>query len=102
MDVVTAISGSGPAYYFLLTETLAKAGKQLGLSPEIADKLAACTASGAGSMIKQGSQDPVELRQSVTSPGGTTQAALEVLQAGQFESLVTAAVQAAADRSRKL
>jgi pyrroline-5-carboxylate reductase len=102
MDVVTAISGSGPAYYFLLTEALAAAGRELGLPGSVADKLAAYTAFGAGAMVTQSDTDVAELRRQVTSPGGTTQAALEVLESGKFSQVVHTAVEAATSKGRKL
>ena len=102
MDVVTAISGSGPAYYFLLTEALAVAGRTLGLPGEVADKLAAYTAFGAGAMVVQSDAGAAELRRQVTSPGGTTQAALEVLESGLFSQLVHSAVAAATSKGREL
>ncbi len=102
MDVVTAVSGSGPAYYFLLTEALAEAGQALGLPPEIAAKLATHTARGAGIMASDSEIDVRELRQRVTSPGGTTQAAIEVLEAGGLPQLVQKAVSAATKRGREL
>ncbi len=102
MDVVTAISGSGPAYYFLLTEALADAGRTLGLPGKVADKLAAYTAFGAGAMVIQSDADVAELRRQVTSPGGTTQAALEALESGVFSQVVQSAVEAASSKSREL
>ncbi|MEE8496361.1 MAG: pyrroline-5-carboxylate reductase [Xanthomonadales bacterium] len=102
MDVVTAISGSGPAYYFLLTEALADAGHRLGLPGEVADKLAAYTAFGAGAMVIQSDAGVAELRRQVTSPGGTTQAALEALESGAFSQVVRSAVEAATSKSREL
>lgn len=102
MDVVTAISGSGPAYYFLLTEALAAAGRSLGLSGEVADQLATHTACGAGAMAVQSNTDLAELRRRVTSPGGTTQAAVAALEAGMFSQLVHSAVEAATTKGREL
>jgi pyrroline-5-carboxylate reductase len=102
MDVVTAISGSGPAYFFLLTEALAVAGRTLGLPGDVADKLAACTAFGAGAMVSQSDESAAELRRQVTSPGGTTQAALEVLNSGMFSQLVHSTVEAATRKGREL
>ena len=102
MDVVTAISGSGPAYYFLLTESLAVAGRTLGLPGEVAEKLAAYTACGAGAMLVQSDAGAAELRRQVTSPGGTTQAALEVLESGLFSQLVHSAVAAATSKGKEL
>jgi pyrroline-5-carboxylate reductase len=102
MDVVTALSGSGPAYYFLLTEALSNAGRSLGLSSDLADKLAVHTASGAGAMLVKSEEGAAELRHRVTSPGGTTQAALDTLEGGDFSQLVESAVAAATSRSREL
>ncbi|KAA9129555.1 pyrroline-5-carboxylate reductase [Marinihelvus fidelis] len=102
IDVVTAVSGSGPAYFFLLTEALRDAGQALGLDAETATTLATHTAHGAGVMALQGGADVSELRRRVTSPGGTTQAALETLGAGGFGELVAAAVDAATRRGREL
>ena len=102
MDVVTAISGSGPAYYFLLTEALAVAGRALGLPGDVADKLAAHTSFGAGAMVVQSDAGAAELRRQVTSPGGTTQAALEALRSGDFSQVVHSAVEAATSKGREL
>lgn len=102
IDVVTAVSGSGPAYFFLLTEALRAAGESLGLDPEAADTLATHTAHGAGVMVLEGGADVAELRRRVTSPGGTTQAALDALRAGGFSERVEAAVEAATRRGREL
>ncbi|MBT8061482.1 MAG: pyrroline-5-carboxylate reductase [Xanthomonadales bacterium] len=102
MDVVTAVSGSGPAYYFLLTEALRDAGQAGGLPPATAAKLALHTARGAGEMAAQSELDVAELRRRVTSPGGTTQAALEALTEGGFNELVAKAVKAATERGREL
>jgi pyrroline-5-carboxylate reductase len=82
IDAVTAISGSGPAYVFNLVEALALAGTQLGLKPDVAARLARATIEGAGELLyREGETSPAQLRQNVTSPGGTTAAALEVLMA---------------------
>lgn len=102
MNVVTAVSGSGPAYYFLLTEALREAGQSLGLPETVAARLALHTANGAGAMALQNSVDVSELRRRVTSPGGTTQAALEVFASGNFRQLVYRAVKAASDRGEEL
>lgn len=103
MDVVTAISGSGPAYVFLLTEVLAAAGEAEGLDAEFALRLARRTVAGAGAMLEAAAGSPAELRRQVTSPGGTTQAALDVLQSGDgLAPLLRRAVAAAAQRSRDL
>src|SRR5690606_35233265 len=79
MDAVTAVSGSGPAYVFLLVEALAAAGKSAGLSEETAHALARETVIGAGALLGEAAESPAELRKQVTSPGGTTAAALDVL-----------------------
>lgn len=104
MDAVTAVSGSGPAYLFHLIETLAAAGEAEGLSPELAMKLAKATMAGAGALAELADETPAELRENVTSPGGTTQAALDVLmnETDGFAPLMRRAVKAAADRARKL
>jgi pyrroline-5-carboxylate reductase len=102
MDVVTAVSGSGPAYFFALAEQLALAGERAGLPAPVAAKLARQTAYGAGLMMTRSEEAPDRLREQVTSPGGTTAAALAALSKGNFEQLVDAAVTAAAQRSREL
>jgi pyrroline-5-carboxylate reductase len=103
MDAVTAVSGSGPAYVFLLAECLARAGTEAGLPPAIAEKLARQTVSGSGELLRLSTDDAATLRKNVTSPGGTTQAALEVLMSKDgLEPLMKAAVKAAARRSREL
>ncbi|MDJ0858365.1 MAG: pyrroline-5-carboxylate reductase [Dinoroseobacter sp.] len=104
MDAVTAVSGSGPAYVFHLIETLAAAGVSEGLSPDLALHLARATVAGAGALAEAADEDPAQLRINVTSPGGTTAAALEVLMDDErgFPSLLHRAVKAAADRGREL
>jgi pyrroline-5-carboxylate reductase len=103
IDVATAVSGSGPAYVFLLAEALAAAGVKAGLSQELARRLADATVSGAGELLHRSGEDPAVLRRNVTSPNGTTAAALAVLMGeGGFGPLLTAAVEAAARRSREL
>lgn len=102
MDAVTAISGSGPAYFFLLTEALARAGEQLGLPAEIAQQLASKTCVGAGAMLAQAVESPEQLRLRVTSPGGTTQAAIDSFEQGGFRELVLQAATAARTRGREL
>lgn len=103
MDAVTAVSGSGPAYVFYLAECLAKAGADAGLPPALAGQLARWTVSGAGELLHRSDLDPAVLRQNVTSPNGTTFAALQVLMGkGGLEKLMHDAVAAAADRSREL
>ncbi len=104
MDAVTAVSGSGPAYVFHLIETLAAAGVAQGLPADMAMQLAKATVGGAGQLAEDAAEDPAQLRVNVTSPNGTTQAALEVLmdEARGFPDLLNRAVTAAADRSREL
>jgi pyrroline-5-carboxylate reductase len=103
MDAVTAVSGSGPAYIFLLAEELARAGIAAGLSPELATRLARETVAGSGELLHRSDLTSETLRKNVTSPGGTTAAALEVLMGpGGFQPLLTRAVAAAAKRSREL
>lgn len=103
IDPVTAVSGSGPAYVFLLIECLAEAGVEAGLPRELAERLALVTVAGAGQLAIHSNDDPAQLRKNVTSPGGTTQAALEVLMAGDgLQSLMTRAVAAATRRGREL
>ena len=104
MDAVTAVSGSGPAYVFHLIETLADAGRAEGLSPELAMQLAKATVAGAGALAEIAEEGPAQLRVNVTSPAGTTAAALEVLmsESDGFPILMRRAVAAAAARSREL
>jgi pyrroline-5-carboxylate reductase len=102
MDVVTAVSGSGPAYFFLLIECLEAAGIELGLDPATARRLAIETARGAGRMAAESAEAPAELRQQVTSKGGTTAAALEVLEAADVRGIFARAVAAGAARSTAL
>jgi pyrroline-5-carboxylate reductase len=103
MDAVTAISGSGPAYVFHLAECLAEAGVAAGLEPDLARKLARWTVAGAGELLHRSDLDAATLRQNVTSPGGTTAAALGVLMATNgLPDLMRKAVAAATQRSREL
>ena len=103
MHAVTAMSGGGPAYVFLLIETLAAAGARLGLPQELAMRLARATVAGAGELARRSAEPAAELRRNVTSPGGTTQAALAVLMAPDgIGPLVDRALGAAAARSREL
>ncbi|EPX83836.1 pyrroline-5-carboxylate reductase [Rubellimicrobium thermophilum DSM 16684] len=101
MDAVTAVSGSGPAYVFHLIEALAAAAEAEGLPPDLALRLARATVAGAGTLARQTGEDPARLRRDVTSPGGTTQAGLEVLMA-ELPDLMRRTVAAAAARSREL
>ncbi len=103
LDAVTAVSGSGPAYVFLLIEALAQAGEREGLPPELALRLARSTVAGSGELARISDQSPARLREDVTSPGGTTRAALDVLMAeGGLRELLAHAVAAATARSREL
>ncbi|MCW5771725.1 MAG: pyrroline-5-carboxylate reductase [Rhodospirillaceae bacterium] len=103
MDAVTAVSGSGPAYVFLLAECMAKAGEEAGLPPALAAQLARATVAGAGAMLLVSPEEPGKLRKNVTSPGGTTEAALKVLMAPDgLAPLLVKAVAAAAKRSHEL
>jgi pyrroline-5-carboxylate reductase len=103
LDPVTAVSGSGPAYVFLLIETLAQAGVVAGLEPALAQKLARATVTGSGELAHLSSDTATTLRENVTSPGGTTAAALDVLMAADgLQELMTRAVDAATKRSREL
>lgn len=105
MDAVTAVSGSGPAYYFLLTEEMIKAAVELGLPEDTAKNLVLQTAKGAALLAAQAdkkSETVAQLRQKVTSPGGTTEAALKVFADGKFGSLVEAAIKKACERGKQL
>jgi len=105
IDAVTAVSGSGPAYYFLLMEEMVKAGVKLGLPEDVAKDLVLQTAKGAGLLAVEAdknNESPAELRRKVTSPGGTTEAALKTLAASDFSRLITNALTAACDRSKEL
>jgi pyrroline-5-carboxylate reductase len=102
MDTVTALSGSGPAYFLLVIEALQEAGEALGLSHKSARLLALQTAFGAAKMALESSDDVAVLRQQVTSPGGTTETALNALEDGGLRALFHTALAAARDRSREL
>ena len=103
MDAVTAVSGSGPAYVFLLAEELARAGVAAGLPPDLAARLARETVAGSGELLHRSDLDAATLRQNVTSPGGTTAAALGVLMGDNgLKELMTRAVAAATARSKEL
>ena len=103
MDAVTAVSGSGPAYVFLLAEALAQAGTAAGLPADLAARLARATVAGSGELLHRSPLDPATLRQNVTSPGGTTAAALDILMASDgLGALMDQAVAAATRRSREL
>jgi len=102
IDAVTAVSGSGPAYFFLLIEAMTAAGEKLGLPRALATQLTQQTALGAARMAAESTVDAAELRRRVTSPAGTTEAAIRSFQAGGFEALVETALTAAARRSAEL
>lgn len=103
MDAVTAVSGTGPAYLFLLTECLARAGAALGLPADLSERIARATVSGSGELLHQSPLPAATLRENVTSPGGTTAAAMEVLMAPSgLDELIARAVAQAAKRSREL
>jgi pyrroline-5-carboxylate reductase len=102
MDTVTALSGSGPAYFFLLMEALTSAGNRLGLPEDTARLLTLQTAFGAAKMALESADDAAQLRHRVTSPGGTTERAINELQKSNFEGIVLQALQAATERSREL
>lgn len=102
LDAVTALSGSGPAYFFLFIEALEAAGIDLGLEPAQARLLAVQTAVGAAKLALESDEEPALLRQRVTSPGGTTERALAVFEEGGLRQLVTRALTAARDRAREL
>jgi pyrroline-5-carboxylate reductase len=103
IDPVTAVSGSGPAYVFLLAECLAEAGVKAGLAPDLAAKLARATVAGSGELLHRSNLDAATLRQNVTSPNGTTFAALQVLMSEKgLQPLMTEAIAAATKRSREL
>lgn len=103
IDAVTAVSGSGPAYVFYLVECMAEAGRKLGLPADLAMRLARETVSGAGELLHQSPEDASKLRQNVTSPGGTTAAALAVLMAEDgMQPLFDEAIAAARKRAEEL
>lgn len=102
LDAVTAMSGSGPAYVFFLAELMIKAGIRLGLAPDDARILTLATLEGAVALMNQGKDTPEQLRSKVTSPGGTTEAALNVMTRHRVDEHIVDAIMAAADRSREL
>lgn len=102
LDAVTAVSGSGPAYFFLLMENMIAAGQKLGLDAELSKKLTEQTAFGAALMAQKSNVDPGTLRKNVTSPGGTTEAALNLMLAQDFPATVIDALSAAEKRAKEL
>ena len=102
LDAVTAMSGSGPAYLFYLAESMIDAGAQLGLTPEQSKALTIGTIKGAVALMEKSGEAPTTLRQKVTSPGGTTEAAFKVMEEQQVKKHIIHAIQAAADRSKAL
>jgi len=102
MDAVTALSGSGPAYVFYLAEALTEAGQALGLAPHVVDGLVRQTIKGAGVLLAQSHEEAQTLRRRVTSPGGTTEAALKVLDKARLKATFIRALKRASDRSREL
>ena len=102
LDMATAVSGSGPAYFFLFVESLVEAAKSIGLQQDVAEKLALQTMLGSGYLIEKSGKPPAELRRMVTSPGGTTAAARHKLEEGQFTELIKQAVAAAYNRAKEL
>ena len=102
IDAVTALSGSGPAYFFYFIEAMVKAGVELGLTDEIATKLAIETISGSAAMLKESNLDAATLRKNVTSPKGTTTAALEVFSDSDLENIILKAMSAAKNRAQEL
>jgi pyrroline-5-carboxylate reductase len=102
LDVVTALSGSGPAYFFLLAQLMAEAGERLGLEAPAAQRLASATLYGSGLLAQAADADLKRLRAEVTSSGGTTEAAVRVLEGADLRGIVAAALAAAAQRSREL
>ncbi|MGG4496259.1 pyrroline-5-carboxylate reductase [Brevibacillus reuszeri] len=102
LDIITGLSGSGPAYIYYLVEAMMAAGATAGLDREMARQLTLQTVIGAAQMLLETRADPAILRKQVTSPGGTTQAGLEVLEAYQFQQGVTAAILRASERSREM
>ena len=102
LDMVTAVSGSGPAYFFLMAEAMIEAAKAIGASQEKAEELVSQTMLGAANLIQQSDKTPGELRQNVTSRGGTTERALSVLNEGGFSELIRKAIEAAYQRSKEI
>ena len=102
LDAVTALSGSGPAYVFYLVESMTEAGIQMGLEPATAASLAVATLRGAAKLLEASGEPPEELRRKVTSPGGTTAAAIDVFEKRGFKSIIIAAIASATRRAQEL
>lgn len=102
MDAVTAVSGSGPAYFFLIMEAIESSARQMGLDEDTARLLTLQTALGAARMALESSDSPAVLRQKVTSPGGTTERALDILEEGKIRTLIDMALHGAQERSVEL
>jgi pyrroline-5-carboxylate reductase len=102
MDIITAVSGSGPAYYFLMMETMITAAIELGIQPDMAAQLVLGTAKGAADLAIVSKDSPAQLRARVTSPGGTTEAAVNVFSTNNFSSIINQAIKAAKDKSIEL
>ena len=102
LDMATAVSGSGPAYFFLFAESLIEAGVSIGLSQDVTEKLVLNTMLGSAHLMKQSDKTPAELRRMVTSPGGTTAEALAQLEKGEFTRIVIQAVTAAYEKAKEL
>src|SRR4051812_42291391 len=102
IDAVTALSGSGPAYFYFLVESMVRAGIEMGLRPDDATKMAIKTAAGAGKLLASSPDSPAELRRKVTTPGGTTHAAISHMEAKDFEKIIVDALKAAEARGREL
>ncbi len=102
IDAVTALSGSGPAYFYFLVENMIQAGIEMGLKPEDAQKMAIKTAAGAGKLLVNSPDTPAELRRKVTTPGGTTHAAISYMESHHFPDIIVNALKAAEQRGREL
>lgn len=102
LDAVTALSGSGPAYFFLMIEAMIDAGIKLGLDAEVAKKLAVGTAYGSAALAMESHESPSDLREKVTSPGGTTEAALKIFESKKYRQIVAEAITAAYKRGQEL
>jgi pyrroline-5-carboxylate reductase len=102
LDMATAVSGSGPAYFFLFVECLTQAAVKIGLAPEVAEELVLQTMLGSSQLLQKSGKSPAELRRQVTSPGGTTAEALAQFEKGGLASLVSQAVTAAYNKAKEL